>query len=62
MQLASRRNGAKGGLARAKKLSAARRSEIAQKAGTATKDIYGVDLYSHIGRMRKTVGRYKKPK
>ena len=36
--LASRENGRKGGLARAKKLSAERRSEIASKAGRACLD------------------------
>ena len=61
MQLAARANGAKGGQARARKLTAARRSEIATKGGNATKDAYAVDFYSHIGTRRKVVGRYRKP-
>jgi hypothetical protein len=61
MQIANRKKARLGGLARARKLSAARRSEIAQKAGNATKDAYGVDLYSYIGKLRKNVGRTRKP-
>lgn len=54
-QLSSRLNGAKGGLARAKNLSAARRKEIASKAGTATKDNYGVGFFSHVSKLRKAI-------
>jgi hypothetical protein len=61
MQLAARANGMKGGLARARNLSATQRSEIATRGGNATKDAYGVDLYSHIGKLRKVVGRNRKP-
>jgi hypothetical protein len=60
-QLAAQANGRLGGLARARKLTAEQRSLIAAKAGTATKDAYGIDLYSHIGKFRKVVGRNRKP-
>lgn len=61
MQAANRVKARLGGLARAQKLTAERRTEIAIKAGNATKDAYGVGLYAHIGKMRKTVGRNRKP-
>lgn len=61
MQVAARRNGSLGGIARAKKLSAAKRSEIARKAGTACSDAYGSDLYRHLGTLRKVVGRNRTP-
>lgn len=61
MQVANRAKGKLGGIARAAKLTAERRIEIATKAGTATKDAYGVGLYSHIGKYRKVVGRNRKP-
>lgn len=61
MQLAARANGAKGGLARARNLSAARRKEIAQKAGQATLDNYGTGFFSHASKQRKVVGRNRKP-
>lgn len=51
MQLAARANARLGGLARAKKLTAKRRKEIATKAGNATKDAYALGFYSHISKM-----------
>jgi len=50
-QLANRVNGRLGGLARAKKLTAKRRKEIATKAGNATKTAYGIGIYGHISKM-----------
>lgn len=56
-QAAARINGAKGGLARARNLTAARRKEIASKAGTATKDAYGAGFFSHVSKQRKVFSR-----
>jgi hypothetical protein len=59
--LASRRNGALGGKARAKKYSRAERDEWSSKGGLVTSELYGPDLARHRFSKRKTVGRYRKP-
>ena len=56
-QVAAKLNGAKGGRARAAKLSAVQRSAIAAKAGMACFDLYGSDLYRSIRRKRKHLKR-----
>lgn len=60
--LASRRNGALGGKARAAKLSKERLTEIASSGGKGTLAKHGSDFYSHIKKLSKTVGRYKTPR
>lgn len=50
--LAARINGAKGGLARAAKLSASRRREIASMGGTKTFETYGESFLSYIGKKK----------
>lgn len=59
--LASRRNGALGGKARAKKYSKAERDVWSSKGGLTTSELYGPELKKHIFSKRKTVGRYRKP-
>jgi hypothetical protein len=60
-EIACRANGRKGGLARAKKLSASRRKEIASKAGMQTIKNHTADYFSFISKKRKVVGRYRTP-
>lgn len=60
--LASRRNGALGGKARAAKFSKEQRAEWSRKGGLATSEIYGPELKKHTFSKRKTVGRYRKPR
>jgi len=58
-QVAARKNGKLGGLARAKSLSPERRRDIASKAGTQTHTNYGDDFFSFIAGRRRRVGRYR---
>jgi hypothetical protein len=51
--LASRMNGRKGGIARAAKLTAEKRKQIASKAGTACRDGYGNEFYSYLHSKKK---------
>ena len=60
--LASRLNGAKGGKARAAKISKERLSEIAASGGKSTLAKYGKDFFAHASTKRKVVGRYRTPK
>lgn len=60
-QIACRANGRCGGLARAKKLTAAEKRKIASEAGKATHRNHGDDYYAFIARKRKRVGRYSTP-
>lgn len=59
--IASRRNGALGGKARAAKYSKKQIQEWGAKGGLATSALYGPDLVRHRFKNRKTVGRYRKP-
>jgi hypothetical protein len=59
--LASRRNGALGGKARAAKYSLEQRKEWSSKGGKALQELYGSDFKSFMGTKRKKVGRYKTP-
>lgn len=59
--LANRRNGAKGGKARAAKHSKESIREWSSRGGTQQQAIYGSDLKKHMVNRRKTVGRYKTP-
>jgi hypothetical protein len=60
--LASRRNGALGGKARAAKLSKQRLTEIATSGGKSTLAKHGSEFYSHANSLSKTVGRYRTPR
>ena len=61
--LASRRNGALGGRARAKKDAGTKKmSEWGAKGGKQTFALYGSDFYSMNFKRAKTVGRYRTPK
>ena len=57
-QIASRANGRKGGLARAKNLSAQEMKDIAASGGKSTHERYGDDYFGFIARRRTRVGRY----
>lgn len=59
--LASQRNGALGGKARAAKYSKEVRDGWSAKGGTTTSEVYGIGLKQYASNLRKTVGRYKTP-
>lgn len=59
--LASRRNGALGGKARAKKYNKQQIQKWGSKGGLVTSELYGSDLAKHRFSKRKFVGRYRKP-
>lgn len=59
--LASRRNGALGGKARAAKYSKEERAAWSAKGGKTTAEVYGIGLKQYASNMRKTVGRYSTP-
>lgn len=60
-QVACRLNARKGGLARAKNLSAQERRDIASKGGTQTHKNHGDDYYAWLWKQHKRVGRYSTP-
>lgn len=60
-QIACRANGAKGGKARAKNLSAQELKAIASKAGKATHANHGDDYFIWLHKQRKYIGRYRTP-
>lgn len=59
--LASRRNGALGGKARAAKHTKSVRDSWSSKGGNVTAERYGPELKKYGSALRKTVGRYKTP-
>ena len=60
--LASRRNGALGGKARAAKHSKAKMKAWSSKGGTSTLNRYGTEFFADAVSRTKTVGRYKTPR
>lgn len=59
--LAARRNGALGGLARAKKYSKQQRREWSGKGGDTTADRYGTEFAKYRSTCRKKIGRHAVP-
>jgi hypothetical protein len=60
-QIAARRNGSKGGLARAKNLSVQALKKIASSGGKTTHQKYGDEYFCFIASRRQRVGRYRTP-
>lgn len=60
-EVASRIAGRKGGLARAKNLTAQEKKDIASKGGKAIHNNHGDDYYAFLAGRRKRVGRYRQP-
>ena len=58
-QVAARKNGSKGGRARAKNLSPEAMREIASQGGKRTHQKYGDAFFGFIAGRRKTIGRYR---
>jgi hypothetical protein len=58
--LASRRNGALGGKARAQRHTKQEIADWAAIGGNITQELYGSDLKKFATRLRKHIGRYKK--
>jgi hypothetical protein len=53
---ANKKNGSRGGLATAAKMSPEERSSRGELGGTAVRDRYGSDFYKHLTKLRKTSG------